>query len=719
MKISVPFNRLISTSDDFGSDGAAFARVNMYPHSGGGLRSFPGSQFFCDSIGVGVELDSTTAFDSVGSGATSAFVIGDSGSKVYHYRGGTIYQYSLSTAWDISTRSYASKSYAIASVRDLWINTAGSILYALQGSVVQEIDLSTPFDLATASLGGSYNFSAQTSNGGRGLALGDSDSKMYIMDGVGDFYQYTITSGDVTTASYASKTFSSGQSARGLDLHPSGTKLITTESGDVSVYDFGASWDISTISHAELLDFQGIYLSSAASSIQWKSDGTNFYYGNSFLSSGYIHQASSGAAYSVTYATSDRGGMVMSSVPYAVMGNGLYRFSSGGVATHIGPIRGSGRCGLATDGANLVICAGSNKYNYTTAGGLVSITDADLDDCDSVAYLDSRFIFQQPSGQFVVSALNDPTSVDALDFGTTESFGDNLIAVEASNQLAYFFGEKTTEVWYTSGVGRPPLERQAVIGRGLAGKSAVSSIDGITYFLDENRRPCRLLGLEVQEISAPRLGAEFDGYSQVNDCVVNAYSWENDVFVEYNFLAAERTWVFHAPSQEWSSRRYGSSVGGYRVTTYLSAYNKLLGISGDWGFLGYGAGDAGAFEFSQSLYSDEYKTGDSTFTDSIYRYVCAESVTAEFFRVSGRELAIKEISATVESNAGGALTFGLVPNNNHSNFLSRSVTTSEGLSQVNLFSWGKVKRFYLVLSFDEDKEFSVYDLSADVEAFLS
>ena len=68
------------------------------------------------------------------------------------------YQYNLSTAYDASTASYASKSFSVGSqitsgtVWSIDFNDTGTILYAISsGATIYQYTLSTAFDIATAS----------------------------------------------------------------------------------------------------------------------------------------------------------------------------------------------------------------------------------------------------------------------------------------------------------------------------------------------------------------------------------------------------------------------------------------------------------------------------------------------------------------------------------------------------------------------------------------
>ena len=90
-----------------------------------------------------------------------------------------------------------------------------------------------------------------------------------------------------------------------------------------------------------------------------------------------------------------------------------------------------------------------------------------------------------------------------LDFGTAESLDDDLLAVFSHNQLIYMFGQKSIEPWFTTGVDRPPIDRQKVIERGIINSFAVTSIDDAVYWLDENRRVNQMATFEYVRIAPP------------------------------------------------------------------------------------------------------------------------------------------------------------------------------------------------------------------------
>jgi hypothetical protein len=131
----------------------------------------------------------------------SMFVMGNSPNRF-------VFQYTLSTAWSIATASYASKSFSVASQETsptgLWFKTDGTVMYVV-GTVndtVFQYALSTAWDVSTASYGGVfYSFAAQETSPQQ-VNLSDDGLKMWMLGATGDdIWEYNLgTAWNVSTA---------------------------------------------------------------------------------------------------------------------------------------------------------------------------------------------------------------------------------------------------------------------------------------------------------------------------------------------------------------------------------------------------------------------------------------------------------------------------------------------------------------------------------------
>jgi len=194
----------------------------------------------------------------------------------------TVYQYDLTTAWDLSTASYASKSINVSSQEalpaDIAFKTDGTKLYVVgnSGDEVNQYSLSTAWDISTASFD-SVTFSVSSQDAGPvGIFFKDDGTKMYIVGTVGSsVYQYSLsTAWDMSTASYDSVSFSPSEPLNtvGLTFNSDGTNLyIVSTSGIIYQYSTALNTrtlDLSTGSVFEITptsDIQ-INLSNPASS---------------------------------------------------------------------------------------------------------------------------------------------------------------------------------------------------------------------------------------------------------------------------------------------------------------------------------------------------------------------------------------------------------------------------------------------------------------------
>jgi hypothetical protein len=221
-----------------------------------------------DSVSLGVNPQDTQP---------TAVTFNNDGSKMYMIgiTGDSVYQYSLSTGFDLSTASYDSVSFSVQSQDlnpfELNFNTSGTKMFVLgvNGDRIYQYTLSTGFDLSTASYD-SVSFSVNPQDGTPySFCFSPDGTKMYVAGVVTDkAYQYSLsTAFDISTASYDSVSFSlSAQDANpyGIKVGYDGTKLYMVGVSTKSVYQYSMStaFDLSTASY----DSVSFSLASQASS---------------------------------------------------------------------------------------------------------------------------------------------------------------------------------------------------------------------------------------------------------------------------------------------------------------------------------------------------------------------------------------------------------------------------------------------------------------------
>jgi sugar lactone lactonase YvrE len=246
---------------------------------------------------------------------TKLYVVGRGNDKVY--------EYSLSSAWDISTASYVQDFLVSSQYADpagLFFKPDGTKMYVsgYNPSGVSEYDLSGSWDISTASF--VQSFSVATEEGfALGLSFGPDGTKMYVNGSNGDdINEYSLsTAWDISSASYV-QNFSTPQDANpnglftdatlsmfytvgeandavylyilgslsvsaqdstpyGLFFKPDGTKMYIVGGTNDSIYEYSLSteWDINTASYVQ--SFSVATQETAPQDLFFKEDGSKVY----------------------------------------------------------------------------------------------------------------------------------------------------------------------------------------------------------------------------------------------------------------------------------------------------------------------------------------------------------------------------------------------------------------------------------------------------------
>lgn len=259
-----------------------------------------------------------------------------------------INQYSLSTAWDISTASYV-QSFSVATQETapygVFFKPDGLNMYVvgITGDDVNQYSLSTAWDISTASYVQAFSVSAQELNprsvffdpGGSGMyVMGTSGDDiniysvggfsvatedtspvdisfktdgtvMYVLGSIGDdVNQYSLsTAWDISTASYVQSFSIAGQetSPMGLFFKSDGTKMYVSglAGDDINEYSLSTAWDISTASYVQNDSTAGY--DTQPNDVFFKPDGTEMYVAGGFFDS--VYQLSLSTAWDISTAT--------------------------------------------------------------------------------------------------------------------------------------------------------------------------------------------------------------------------------------------------------------------------------------------------------------------------------------------------------------------------------------------------------------------------------
>ena len=264
---------------------------------GGSTKVTIGDAPASGSVTVGYDL-SVAAYDSVDFNFTtqdaqpSDFAFNTDGTKMYMVgeNSDSVHQYSLTSGFDVSTASYDSVSFSVAAQEttptSIRFNTDGTKMYILGliNDRVSQYSLSTAFDLSTASYDSVF-FSISSQDGSPLSVIFNNDgTKMYMVGVSTDtIYQYSLsTAFDLSTASYDSVSFSvasENTTPTDITFNNDGTKLFMVgrdTSSNVYQYSLSTAYDISTTSY-DSISFSVNSQDTTAYGLGFNNDGTKMY----------------------------------------------------------------------------------------------------------------------------------------------------------------------------------------------------------------------------------------------------------------------------------------------------------------------------------------------------------------------------------------------------------------------------------------------------------
>jgi len=209
-------------------------------------------QFYTLSTAFDVSTASHAGSVSTGHSRANGARFGDSGNQVYAVDRvqGTVRSIPLSTAYDYSSAGTATASTALGTLSSnantaslgLAFKTDGTKMYTIQNGTVYEYGLSTAWDISTLSYTTSFSMTSQDGNS-QEIDFSSDGTKMFYLGGTSNIiYQYDLsTAWDVSTASYSNTSFSVNSQdiyARGICFGDSGKTMYMIGTNNDTVYQY-------------------------------------------------------------------------------------------------------------------------------------------------------------------------------------------------------------------------------------------------------------------------------------------------------------------------------------------------------------------------------------------------------------------------------------------------------------------------------------------------
>jgi len=350
----------------------------------------------------------------------------------------------------------------------------------------------------------------------------------------------------------------------------------------------------------------------------------------------------------------NRGAHVKAGLAYFVNGGSLYilnRIIAGDgsesfTTTSLGAVEGNGGVSIADNGKQLMILVPGGKgyiYDETAGTPFLEITDLDFNANGApqyVVFVDGYFAVTTDSKKWIISALNDGNSWNALDFGSAESDPDDIVAPIVFRNRIFITGSETTEAFQNSpnGSGFPFIRSGIFINKGCFAPLSLISANNTFMMIGGGRNETPAIweftGSSFSKVSTTAIDNVLSGFTKevIADAFSFSYADKGAYFI--GFTISDFTIIYDVIAQRWHERK--STVNDaqvrWRVNSLVTAYGRILVGDSQDGRIG---------ELSSDIYTE--------YGDNIQRVIATQP-----FSNLGNSIKVSKIEITVESGVGNS-----------------------------------------------------------------
>jgi len=332
-----------------------------------------------------------------------------------------------------------------------------------------------------------------------------------------------------------------------------------------------------------------------------------------------------------SYGDVGRGVSYFNGKMYAAWGSKIYEdnpFGGGGTPTSVITMSTStGKVGFvlgnsSTFGDYLFICDGVDGWYIDSAGAVTHVVDPDFPTphIPTPVFLDGYICVAKGSDIYSCD-LDTPSSWNASNFVSAESFPDAIVALARQNNQIVAFGSSSTEFFYdAANSSGSPFNRNesAIIQTGCAANHVIYQNERYCAFIGQSDSGGRAVwfieGFQPKKVSDEFIERIIDSETDLANCSGYGVRVVGHMFYVINLKDANRTFVYDVDEKlwhEWSSRIPNSEPTGTGTppasTIGFFQYDHATDCDTGTAYLQHtNSGYMLYFDPSESNYVDEY-----------------------------------------------------------------------------------------------------------------
>ena len=216
-------------------------------------------------------------------------------------------------------------------------------------------------------------------------------------------------------------------------------------------------------------------------------------------------------------------------------------------------------CNSSVIGDYLFICDGVNGWYINTAGTVTAIVDVDFPTPHIVSpvFLDGYVILAKGSDLYSCD-VDDPSSWNASNFVSAESFPDSVIGLARQNNQIVAFGKTSTEFFYNAAnASGSPFNRNeaALIQIGCAAADSICQTEKYCTFLGQSASGgygyWLLEGFQPRKVSDESIEKYFNAETTISSVKGYNFRVSGHMFYLVNLPTLNRTFLYDHDEKLW------------------------------------------------------------------------------------------------------------------------------------------------------------------------